>query len=309
VDLNDVDLNKLRTFGVVRESGGVTAAARRLAVTRSAVSQALSGLERSLGVKLFHRVGKRLVPTREGELLGEHFGAVQARLEEAIEEVVHRQHEVRGLVRLGLFLGFPRTMLASFVARTVEQHPKLRVQISYGSHDELRDRLLRNRLDFVLAFRPNPEPRSKIRQTPLFTQELVLVAGSRRFRHDFAPRHLSTTPVIDYYRSEPLIDAWARHHYGKSAPRPEVVVWAATTDLVLELVLANAGVGVVPRPLAEPYIRRRKLHLIASGRRELRDTIWLHELADASASHTLTTLREALLKDLDPGDPGRRPAA
>ena len=47
----------------------MTAASRRLALTRSAVSHSLRALEASLGLPLFHRVGKRLIPTREGRVL------------------------------------------------------------------------------------------------------------------------------------------------------------------------------------------------------------------------------------------------
>ena len=56
--LEQVDLNKLHTFFAVAEHGGVTAAARRLALTPSAVSQSLSGLESALDVNwpLRHRM-------------------------------------------------------------------------------------------------------------------------------------------------------------------------------------------------------------------------------------------------------------
>ena len=75
MDLDRLDANKLLTFLAVAEAGGVTAASRRLALTRSAVSHSLRALEASLGLPLFHRVGKRMIPTREGRVLR---GAVAA---------------------------------------------------------------------------------------------------------------------------------------------------------------------------------------------------------------------------------------
>jgi len=296
--LNSVDLNKLRAFLLVSELGGVTAAARALGVTRSAVSQALSALERQIGVKLFHRVGRKLVATREGESVHGQLAGYQAALERALEEVRDDRRAVRGLVRVGLFLGFPRPALAAFVARFAEHHPEAAVQLWYGSHDELRDRLLRGRIDFALTVRPSAESGRKVRSMRLFAQELVLVAGRRWYRRDFDLRHLERTPVIDYYPSEPLIDAWIRHHYRKRPPRLVVRSWAATTDLVLELVLRQLGVGVLPRHLVAPYLARRRLFVVATGRRELVDAIWLHELADPTRSHTLEVFRAELLETL-----------
>ena len=54
MSLDEVDLNKLATFFAVAEAGGVSAAARRLGVTRSAVSQSLAAFEASLALQLFH---------------------------------------------------------------------------------------------------------------------------------------------------------------------------------------------------------------------------------------------------------------
>ena len=57
MELDKLELNKLMTFLAVAEAGGVTAAARRLALTRSAVSHSLGALEASLGVALFPEDG------------------------------------------------------------------------------------------------------------------------------------------------------------------------------------------------------------------------------------------------------------
>lgn len=68
----DLDLNLLRVFVVVAESGGVTAAASRLYLTQPAVSAALKRLTSALGAPLFAKQGRRLALTAHGErLLGE----------------------------------------------------------------------------------------------------------------------------------------------------------------------------------------------------------------------------------------------
>src|SRR5262249_54586076 len=142
MELNDLDLNKVRVFFAVIEGGGVSQAGRRLAVTRSAVSQAPAALERSLGLRLFHRPGRRLLPTREGELLRDRLAQDQTLPARTPDEPVHADPQGRRLVRIGLFLGFPRPTITRLVAGCAARHPQVRIQLVYGSQDDLRERLL-----------------------------------------------------------------------------------------------------------------------------------------------------------------------
>lgn len=298
MNLNNVDLNKLRSFLAVAERGGVSAAAGALSLTRSAVSQSVAGLESSLGVRLFDRVGRRLVLTAEGSTLARRFARVDAELASALEWVANPGHEVRGLVRLGLFVGASRARLAGFLARFTAAHPRVRVKLLYGAHAELRGQLGANRLDFALALVPSDEAEPRLRSTLLFRQELVLVTRRPLARGVVSAELLHGVPFVDYYQSSPLVRRWLRHHFPRQRLEPDVRVFAASTDLALELVLAGAGAAVLPRELAEPLLRAKRLHLARSGRPELRDAVWLEEPAGAWRSATLQAFRAALLADL-----------
>jgi len=65
----DLDLNLLRVFAVVAETGGITEAAKRLYVTQSAVSAALRRLTTAVGAPLFLRSGRGIALTSRGERL------------------------------------------------------------------------------------------------------------------------------------------------------------------------------------------------------------------------------------------------
>jgi DNA-binding transcriptional LysR family regulator len=303
VNLNDVDLRKLRAFRSVVERGGVSPAARALAVTSSAVSQALGGLEEALGVRLFHRVGKRLVPTRAAERLQRRVVEVERLLSDAVGEIAEEKQAVRGLVRIGLFVGFPRTVLARFLRGFCARHPQVEIQVLYAAQAEIEERLLRGRLDLAFALRPTHAHRGTIRATRLFAQELVLAAGKRHFAARFDPRRLEATPIVDYYRQDPLIDLWVRHHFGRRPRRLDVRVWASTTDLVLELVLEQVGVGVLPRSLLGGGRARGELRVISSDKPEMQGSVWLHELAGAAVNHTVAVLRAALVAELGEAPP------
>lgn len=293
--LNDLDLNKLHVFLAVAELGGVSPAARRLGRTRSAVSQSVSALEAALELALFDRVGKRMLLTRPGRRLHEQTREYQRGLERVIGELSAASGEVRGLVRIGLFLGFPRVRFASFVTRFRTMHPRASVRIVFAPQDDLERRLLANRLDCTFSFQ-TPESGGRLVATRLFEQKLVLVSGPRYFRRGFSTDELPSVPVVDYYQSDPLIERWLAHHVGAGAPRPDVQIWAATTDMVLELVLDGAGVGVVPDSLVASYVKRRRLRVLSPRGRELTDFIWLNEPRGAYRDAALTAFREAAIE-------------
>lgn len=298
MELSQIDLNKLHVFFAVAEQGGVTAASRKLALTPSAVSQSLSALEQSLGAKLFDRVGRRLVMTREGRLLRGRFRSYQQALQETLSELADEDAPVRGLVRLGLSLGVPRTRIADQLASFGAKHPATSVRVYYAPLSDLNERLLAGSIDFALSFDPEGEALGRIRSLRLFSQELVLVAARKWWKQKFDLDHLRGVPIVDYYQSAPLITRWVQHHYRRKSPRLKVRYWAATTDLAIELILKGAGVGVLPRELAAPYLKAKRLRLVGSSRAELVDFIWLKELENAYRGPALGAFRESAIEEL-----------
>jgi len=296
--LNDLNLNQLHVFAAVVERGAVGGAAAQLGRTPSAVSQAVSALEGTLGIRLFDRVGKRLVLTRGGQLLHGQLREYHAALQRTLDALVDATGDVQGLVRVGVYLGFPRLRLATFLTRFRARHPRVQLRVVYAPQEDLNARLLRNRLDFAFALRPRSAAHAQLESMQLFEEALVLVAGRRFFRKGFSLDELARTPVVDYYQSDPLIERWLAHHYGEPTVRPSVAIWAATTDLVLDLVLGHAGVGVLPRDVAAPHLRRGRLVAQRTARPALTDWIWLNEPRGAYRDRTLEAFRAAVLREL-----------
>jgi DNA-binding transcriptional LysR family regulator len=124
-----MDWDKLRTFHIVAEAGSFTHAGAALDLSQSAVSRQISGLEESLGVKLFHRHARGLVLTEAGELLektaSDIFGKlsmVEARLSDSISQPT-------GTLRITApnFLG--STWVVPRLAELHEKYPELEIQL------------------------------------------------------------------------------------------------------------------------------------------------------------------------------------
>ena len=301
--LNDIDLNKLGTFLAVVEARGVTAAARQLGRTPSAVSQSVSQLEASLGCKLFDRVGKELVLTRGGRTLSDGARGYQALLERTLGELAGEAPVVSGSIRLGLFLGFPRAKSRDLLLTFAERHPLASLRVVYAPQHDLEARLRKNQLDFVLSFRP--QQGADLVSTRLFDQELVLVTSPAFFPRGFSLAALERTPIVDYYQSDPLIGRWLAHHYPGRSAAPRVRFWAATTDLVLELVESGGGAGVLPLHMvrgrqrgnggAVAHTGNEGLKVVGPRGQPLSDGVWLHEPRGAYRDATQRAFREVVL--------------
>ena len=104
--------------------------------------------------------------------------------------------------------------------------------------------------------------------------------------------------MVDYYQTDPLILRWLAHHYGDRAIRPDVRFWAATTDLVLDLVDRGAGVGVLPRDVAAPPLRDGRVKVLGPRRKPLVDHIWLIEPRGSYRDATQEAFRRLALAEL-----------
>ncbi|WP_375784622.1 LysR family transcriptional regulator [Bradyrhizobium sp. Pha-3] len=126
-----MDFEDLRTFVDVADAGGVSAAARRLGVSKSIVSRRLFRLEAELGVQLLARTTRGAALTEAGVTFREHAARVRAEIDAALETILPAG-ELRGRLRIAAPLSLGPTHLAPIFADMALRHPLLHVQASYS---------------------------------------------------------------------------------------------------------------------------------------------------------------------------------
>jgi DNA-binding transcriptional LysR family regulator len=126
-----MDLEDLRTFVDVADAGGISAAARRLGVSKSIVSRRLFRLEAELGVQLLARTTRGAALTEAGVTFREHAARVRAEIDAALETILPAG-ELRGRLRIAAPLSLGPTHLAQVFAEMALRHPLLHVQASYS---------------------------------------------------------------------------------------------------------------------------------------------------------------------------------
>jgi DNA-binding transcriptional LysR family regulator len=126
-----MDIEDLRTFVEVADAGGVSAAARRLGVSKSIVSRRLFRLEGELGAQLLARTTRGAALTEAGVAFRDHAARVGAEID-AAREVIQPTGELTGRLRVAMPLTFGPTHLAPLLAQLAGRHPRLHIHSSYS---------------------------------------------------------------------------------------------------------------------------------------------------------------------------------
>ncbi|HEY6256531.1 MAG TPA: LysR substrate-binding domain-containing protein [Xanthobacteraceae bacterium] len=143
-----LDLDLLRSFVSVVDTGGFTRAGERVHRTQSTVSQQIRRLEETLGYPLLHRNGKQATPTEQGERLLSYSRRILA-LEQEAREVVARPAS-EGVVRLGIPEDFAAYRLTELLSDFARSRPGLRLDVRCGLSVLARRALERGELDLAL---------------------------------------------------------------------------------------------------------------------------------------------------------------
>ncbi|SJM71828.1 LysR family transcriptional regulator [Gulosibacter sp. 10] len=146
-----LDLHRLTLLREVKLRGSMTAAARELSYSHSAISQQLSLLEREAGVRLLERAGRNVRLTPAAEELVRNTEAILAAMERAEADLAATRHEPKGEVRLAAFSSISRSVVPRALAALASAHPGLRVGVSLADPEVAAVRLTSRQADAVLT--------------------------------------------------------------------------------------------------------------------------------------------------------------
>ena len=165
----------LRTFLAVVEAGSYSAAAQQLHMSQPAVSQQIRGLEEQLGdVRLFRRVGQRMVPTHAGEELLPSARELVSLAERAAQNIIALRGKVTGRVVIGCTPSSGERLLPRLLAAFCDQFPAVSVELEVSQADALIDGLIDRRLALLLL--EEQQRRRGLESLPMGAEPLALVA-------------------------------------------------------------------------------------------------------------------------------------
>ena len=232
----------------------VREAAEELCVTHPAISYQLQLLESDLGVELFTREGRRIVPTRAAERF---YPAVRGALEALIAAAESvRRAQADAPLRVQTYVTPSVRWLARRIPAFLAAHPEIRVQLSTCSLEWDFDESL---ADVGLVYCETP-PSAEFLWRPLFDYTLYpLCAPALRARLGPRPRaaDLAGVPRVAMYSAERDWDVWFEAAGLAGGTAPPVVV--DTLAVALEIALEGQAVALCNGPFVEEDLAAGRL--------------------------------------------------
>lgn len=290
------DLAALAVFAAVVEHGSLSAAARRLGMSPSAVSQRLRALEAAHGVTLLNRSTRRLALTELGARVHAQCVAMVASAGAARDQLQRARDRLEGELRLSAPVGFARHV-APALAPLLARHPALRLRMLVD--DQLID-LVDARIDLALrAGHALPDSSWVARRLCAF--QWVLCA-TPAYLAQAAPLHTpDDLAAHQWLAHEQGADGLplALQHDGGARASVRVMPRVVSNNLLTLAQMCSAGLGLaaLSRPEVEDELRAGRLVQVLPGWQCDAMPVWAvtpQRTRPAKVRHALEALASAL---------------
>jgi DNA-binding transcriptional LysR family regulator len=235
-------LDGVAAFVTVASTGSISEAARQLRLSKSAVSERLTELERALDANLIQRNSRQLTLTEDGVAFLDRARRIVAEAAEATNELAHRRGEVAGPLRIACPRGFADTHLAAAIFSFMERYPGISATVD--ADDRLVDAA--SGFDAIIRISGAALPKLAL-ETITISRRYLVAAPSYLARHGRpgTVADLENHQAIHYMERNP--DDWSFRVgndlvVARVAPRLRVSSCLAMRDA------AVAGLGIASLP-------------------------------------------------------------
>jgi len=254
-----LDIRDLEVVLALAAAGSTVRAAAVLHITQSAVSRGLTLAEEKLGLALFERGARGLVPTPAGkrlisgapELLA-HWAELEARVRAPVDEPLH--------VRLTCECYTAYRWLPSTLATLQQNSQKLSVTLAVEHSHGPVAALMAGKLDVALL--TTSRVRGPLQERALFEDEIVFVLAAS---HPLASRPHITLAQLEQYplivstqTPKPEARWFSQAVFGRARPSLEFLRFPLT-EAIIDAARAGMGIAVLSEWIAGPYLEGTEL--------------------------------------------------
>ncbi|MCB0421342.1 MAG: LysR family transcriptional regulator [Bdellovibrionales bacterium] len=251
--IDNLNLNNLRVFESVYRKRCMTTAAKELHLTQSGVSQHIKSLEEGLGVTLFDRINKNIIPTDAGERLFKSVSKSLSSIERTVAAISQRDSEIKSVVRIGMPIEFGNHVIIPKLAEIGKQYPGLRFDMLLDFASKMEGPLVNGDLDF--AFIDEYSMDKKI-VTEDVAEEVIELCASKEYMKQHPPvsytkSYFESLDYIVYQDGEPIVRRWLSHHLKRRNMKLNVRAQVMDVRAIARYVTCGMGVGVIPNFLLQ----------------------------------------------------------
>ena len=303
MQVENVNLNNLRVFECVYRTECMTKAAKQLHLTQSGVSQHIKALEDSLEVRLFDRLNKKIMPTREGEKLYVQAREALQQIETALLEITQKEQALQGEVNIGMPIEFGNNRIIPLLTDIGKKYENLQFNIQMDFASQLNEGLLAGDLDF--AFVDEFEMDKRV-ITEVVAEEVFDLCASKTLLEKYG--HIKTgkpyfeaLDYVAYQEGEPVLRKWFSHHLKRKNLNLQVRARVMDVKGIARFIISGLGVGVLPDHLVFELMEQgHDLYVFKGSGVPLTNKISLSYLKNRSRSFAVTTVLNEIRALMNP---------
>jgi DNA-binding transcriptional LysR family regulator len=239
-----MELRHLRYFVAVADAGNVSRAAQRLHITQPALSRQIQDLERDFACRLFDRIGRRIVLTRDGEEILERTRRLLADAEALGERARALAGGEAGVLRIGATPQFIEATLPEVLTKYALTYPGIEVQLAEGGGGLLLRRIQQGELHLAVGLWRT----GGLQSQPLFPARVLAVM--QRWHRLAGQKALTVTDLV----GSPLLllgrEFQTRELFDEACQRaqfePLVRLESLSPQSLVALAAAGHGIAIVP---------------------------------------------------------------
>lgn len=259
----EIDLNDLNAFLAVANAKGFRDGARVSGGSASGLSEAVRRLETLLGVRLFHRTTRSVVPTEAGQRLLERLRPALNEVQAALEVVDGFRSRPAGTLRINVPVSAARLVLPAIVPPFLAAYPEIRLEVI--ADDSFVD-VIAAGCDAGIRYDERLEKDMIAVPIGPRVQRFATAASPDyldRFGRPQHPRDLLSHACLRGRFSSGAMPPWDFEREGKAVQidpsGPLLVQVGAATDLAVDAAIAGAGIIYLFEDWLRPHLDSGRL--------------------------------------------------
>lgn len=289
-----MEMSQLRYAVAIADTGNFTRAAERCNVTQPSLSQQVILLEKELGHKLFHRLGRKAVLTEAGTVFLQRARRILVEVENAAKELTDNPSLDRSIT-VGAIQTIAPYLLLPLIEKCQRELPNLQINVREDFRSDLVRAVVEGELDLAIVTLPVKDPQVAIE--PLMTEPLLLVVAKNHpfsMRKEISFTDLAGETFVAMGESSTL-SAHLRSFFGHHNFEPKVSYRCAQVATLKTLVGMGLAISVLPEVDRSPEDRDTLTYLRLTDALPTREVVVVRHLQryqSRGAEQFLTKLRE-----------------
>lgn len=259
----DQNLSSYRIFHTVAKTGNISRAASELYISQPAISKAISKLESSMEVTLFHRNSRGVTLTEEGKILYEHTTTAFDSLEQARQHISKIHSLGIGQIKIGVSTTLCKYILLPYLKAFIEENPHIKITIECHSTFQTLQQLEEGKIDLGLI--GSPEDLKDIvfyelqEITDCFVTSPTYLENLMLREEDVHLDNILSKGNVMLLDEKNITRVFIEEYFRKHSIQLNQILEISNMDLLIEFSKIGLGVGCVIRQFVKEELKNGTL--------------------------------------------------